>query len=582
MGRSTTTVDDALREVFELGQTELDAAMTIKGNMPNALFGRFLRVIDSSGALERLDEWRTADAAGSAGRKAQLSYRTVLMAFLLNSYWGLGYSYQELARTITHRLSAEQAERLGFDRSQGDVDDWYHRAWRTMQRVLGHIDPWHQTGHLGTRLTGAENEKARNKYDLDREHRAHELSALLVRASVEMLPKKYLSEYRGDVALDSTFMRVLGFNNPNDYSKKALKERAHLPKRDMLNGDYQCGWYTRKGDHDGSENVSKSIPGYEADTTVLIDTKDGAFAFPLITGLSFHRPGEIKNGPRGTIEQHAAFTDKRGLVVVDRAFNGLRPHQFQETVRHHRFETVYDYKSNELGNQGSVPGKPIIIVDGVPYVNRMPENYIMISRWHAQGKENPATGVPFTEAERDAIHEARAPYRLKAKGRIGADGYQRFDYPNPRSYFAFDPVTGRATQDNPTGSVTIGLDEQVIKQLQKYPWKSKEWRARYGQRNQVEMSNRLLKDHRTENLGDPKARTGRGFAYNYLAAIMATVSSNIRRIIVGITKLHTTDANGEPKKRARKRRDSTGQRLTHAATPTSTNEAVMPPDDTGE
>ena len=63
---------------------------------------------------------------------------------------------------------------------------------------------------------------------------------------------------------------------------------------------------------------------------------------------------------------------------------------------------------------------------------------------------------------------------------------------------------------------------------------------------------------------------------------MATVSSNIRRIIVGITKLHTTDSNGEPKKRARKRRDSTGQRLTHVATPTSTNEAVMPPDDTGE
>lgn len=220
MSRSTEAVDAALQEVFEIGQTELDAAMTIKGNMPNALFGRFLHVIDSSGALERLDEWRTADSAGSAGRKAQLSYRTVLMAFLLNSYWGLGYSYQELARTITHRLSAEQAERLGFDRSQGDVDDWYHRAWRTMQRVLGHIDPWHQTGHLGTRLTGAENEKARNKYDLDREQRAHELSALLVRASVELLPKKYLSEYRGDVALDSTFMKVLGSTTPMTTPRK--------------------------------------------------------------------------------------------------------------------------------------------------------------------------------------------------------------------------------------------------------------------------------------------------------------------------------------------------------------------------
>lgn len=49
-----------------------------------------------------------------------------------------------------------------------------------------------------------------------------------------------------------------------------------------------------------------------------------------------------RNGlPRSTIEQHIAFTEQRGLVVVDRAFNNLTPHYFQEPVRASRLETVY-------------------------------------------------------------------------------------------------------------------------------------------------------------------------------------------------------------------------------------------------
>ncbi len=104
--------------------------------------------------------------------------------------------------------------------------------------------------------------------------------------------------------------------------------------------------------------------------------------------------------------------------------------------------------------------------------------------------------------------------------------------------------------------------------------------ASLRQLNQVEMSNRLIKDHRTENLGDPKARTGRGHAYNYLVAMLATVATNIRRIMVGITKLNTLDEEGKPKQRVRKRRDSNGYRLARNTSPKIEHheEQVLPPD----
>jgi hypothetical protein len=564
--RDTTTVDAALHEVFELGSADIRRATNRKSDMPNAFFNKFLHVIDTSGTTEQLEAWRHEDSPASSGRKAYLPMRAVLMAFLLNAYWGLGYSFKELAETLTDRITHEQAIRLGYDRDSGDIEDWYNRAWRTTHRLLGLIDPWHRTKQLGRTLTGTEYEAARENYDTERELRSHEFSALLVRASLSLLPKKYLAEYRGDVALDSTFLQVRGFINPNDYSKKAQRVRKNLPKRDMLNVDYQCGWYTREGDHNGADH-KHSLPGYEIDTPVMIDTRDGNFPFPLITGLSLHRPGAITEGARSTIEQHAAFTQTRGLVVVDRAFNNLAPHQFQEPIRRLRYETVFDYRSNQLGPQGTIPGGKVIIVDGVPYVNRMPESYIMISRWHAEGEIDPNTGEPYTSDTRDEIFAARQAYRLKPKGHIDEDGHQRFTYPNPRNYLAFDPATGRATTDNPTGSVTLRLDPETIKHLQKYAWMSEDWQRAYGQRNQVESSNNGLKNHRAENLGDKKARTGRGYAYTYLVATLAVVSANIRRTITGIVKVNAGTTDCSPKQRARRRLDSQGRRLTHTREP---------------
>ncbi|UOR01542.1 hypothetical protein MUN77_15660 [Leucobacter allii] len=197
------------------------------------------------------------------------------------------------------------------------------------------------------------------------------------------------------------------------------------------------------------------------------------------------RPGKIKVGPRRAVEQHANWTNRRGLVVVGRAFNNLSREHFLGPVRRLGFETVFDYRYDQLGQNGYDPDhEDVVLVDGTLYVNRMSEEIRQVSLWHAvatrraegaqnaerqstrrRGKiatkqaqssrtpkeirVNPLTRQPYTLAERDAIMKQREPYAMIRHGRPDKDRYQRFKFPDPRNYIAFDPATGGISTDVP-------------------------------------------------------------------------------------------------------------------------------------
>ena len=84
-------------------------------------------------------------------------------------------------------------------------------------------------------------------------------------------------------------------------------------------------------------------------------------------------------------------------------------------------------------------------------------------------------------------------------------------------------------------------------------------------RSLVEASNNLVKLASAEDLGNARKRSGRSFAFQYLAATLAVVSSNIRRIITFFeNEAKRSDA---PKTRTRRRKDERDQALTrHIAT----------------
>lgn len=99
---------------------------------------------------------------------------------------------------------------------------------------------------------------------------------------------------------------------------------------------------------------------------------------------------------------------------------------------------------------------------------------------------------------------------------------------------------------------------QPVKKHQKFPHESETWRAHYGMRSLVELSNKLIKDANAEDLGNKGKRSGRSFAFHHLASALAAASSNIRRIIrfskeeskrIATNPTRTrrrTDVHGEP------------------------------------
>ncbi|MEV8249964.1 hypothetical protein AB0O87_03435 [Microbacterium sp. NPDC076768] len=133
------------------------------------------------------------------------------------------------------------------------------------------------------------------------------------------------------------------------------------------------------------------------------------------------------------------------------------------------------------GHQGGVTQREVRAVSGGRRLQH-------ITYWFHKGEPDPETGELVTEREmRDAI-EARRPYAMKRKGDIGMTrkgvepkeagrGKQRFTYPDPRTYMAFDPATNKKvphTKDELRGSVLVNPYAEVVRHLQRYPWGSPE------------------------------------------------------------------------------------------------------------
>ncbi len=196
--------------------------------------------------------------------------------------------------------------------------------------------------------------------------------------------------------------------------------------------------------------------------------------------------------------------------------------------------------------------------------------------------------------------ENRGRYRMEEHGHVDSDGAQRFRYPDPgQSLVKPSPRTQRksltipllvpetdppkhladfatpaAINDDDDADVTADTRRpksarkpQPLKFLQKYAYKTNAWAEHYGMRSLVESSNNLFKLSSAENLRDQQKRSGRGFAFNYVAAALAVVSSNISRIRTFFrNEAKRVDI---PKQRASRRTDPNGIPLRRPNQPAS-------------
>lgn len=562
------------------------------GPIATAYLSAAARVVDSSGVLERIHEWDRTKRKSGAGRKPDISYRGLLILFLLHIQAGYGVTYPDIASTLDSRMTLEHFEMLGIRNREADRQDWYHRTWRCAERLISLIDPFPMPRNKRLKAkkwakVQAELESPKGKQNTaEKMERLDWLCEQLLHASVRLLPADIRSRIKGHIAIDATLVEIAGRANPKDSAFK------------RSNADASSGRYRREGSHDG-KGAKTDKAGFELETSVLVWNRPGERGlFPsLITAVSMHKPGELSGHGKKLVASHKRLGfDPRFLVLCDRAYNGGDVNAFHIPVRLMGAELVCDYKKNELGEQSAYTEGDIILVDGAWYVKWMPQALREATKLYRQKYEELTKNIDRRKlsVEQRAVHkaelkalelnhasqiESREEYRLKPHGLPDADGYQRFTYPKP-TYMAIDPATNRRVPPRELAklpsSISIPIDagdkltkngEQpppAIKWLQKFAHGTALHKQWYGMRSMVESSNKVLKGSRFENLGDPGKRSGRGFAFQYLIASLMAVSANIRKIATFFVDDARSQAGG-PLPRVRRRKTVTGTPLQRAS-----------------
>lgn len=513
-------IDRELIAIFGLTAEEIEDNLALKSYMPMPMFLRIEKALEDGGVFDLVDGWMVNRLKSPVGRKQQVSARAIIMALTLNMFWGLGGSVTLLGDTLKIRLTSEQRTHLGITVHGGNRTDWYNRAWRALNRVLTPVDPWYMADKR-RKYKVEEFTRLIQLTDKKRKKRSHGLMAAIVSASVNILPEKFWDGYRGDVALDATFIETKGKKNFKGY--------------DNRNADFCGGQYSPRGNHFG-DGRPDNLYGHELETTVAVDVTNGNWMFGLITGASLHRPGRISRAGRRAMKQHIKFSPKPGTVVTDRAYTSLKPENFQEHVCRAGYWSTYDYPVTNRGFQHHIPEHRAIQVDGTLYVEYMPEQLQNFTKRWAKREPNPDTGKPYTYEELRILLEKRTAYEIKPHGRPNENLTQRFTYPAPSSYVGVDAATGRSPKRKPKGKFTITLTPPLLKNMQHHPWGSPRWRREAGQRNHVENSNKMIKEPGGTDLGNSAKRPSRGFAYQNLAIALGVFGENIRRIVAGIKK----------------------------------------------
>jgi hypothetical protein len=266
--------------------------------------------------------------------------------------------------------------------------------------------------------------------------------------------------------------------------------------------------------------------------------------FPsLITSVSFHKPGEVRGEGLKVVTSHNKLGAAHALVIVDRAYNNSTADNFQRPLRLAGHEFVFDYKKVDHGQQDHY--EDLILVDGFWYVRWMPVDLITAWADWRYGR------ISYEAAAK--LSAARAPYAMKPRGRPDADGFQRFTYPLAGTYLAIDPATHKRVKPTTARSLTVPMTTKGLKHLQKYPYRSPAWLGHMGMRSLVESSNKTLKEGNFEDLNNIGKRSGRGFAFQYLAATLAAVSSNLRKISQFFIAEATTLAGGKLTRQRRRK-----------------------------
>ncbi|PWC06565.1 hypothetical protein [Mycetocola zhujimingii] len=493
---------------------------------PKSLIKEAELVVTNAGVADLIAKWQDEDGKSKTGRKEMISIRALLTLMLMHVREGKGVLFSEISNTLANRLDDQGRLSLGITQHEGRQEDWYDRLARAVRRLMKLVDPL--PGARRKIPTAGEYAKIlANRDPVESARKQKRLDLLcnqLVEGSVLVLPRDVRRKFRGNVALDATFFAMHGkLGNPRRH-KEDHKDRNSI--------NYDAGWYTRDGDHDGERSLKNGSNrwGLELEIATMTANKPGVKAdFPLLAiGVGAHLPGHIKLAGKRMFESIVARGYERGYVTADLAYlPNSKEDELQGPLLAMGYTPVFDYKKGQFGKQAHYDHA--IQVDGQWYVEHIPKELVNAVETYlaAPGKtrEEKAAAKLLLEQRRTA----REVYRLKPKGVRRPDGSQQYMYPGAGSYVAFDEVTGELLPSLTKRTVVIPL-YVGLKFGQKFAHRGKPWIEHYGLRSTVEAFNSFVKDTEHEDMGNPAKRRARGNTFAYVATTLAVVSANLRKI----------------------------------------------------
>lgn len=519
-------------------------------------------VVDTSGVVEQLAEWDSADRAGRGlgGRPAHIPVRAALILFILPALLGKPMFVRESSEILRYRLDGKAWNALDIDLRKWDsrtATTWYDRLWRTLRyRVRDVIDPFPETPHW-RRLSKeeyAELEASRDpEFVASRHARTSIFMSMLALASAKVRNENMFDGWDGDIAIDGTPIEVTG------YGRTARSRREPSTP--------EAGWYIRNGDHKGDgvsgvENIKKSAWAFEATAVVAVGGEFGKSLPAPVVGLSLDRPG-YKPGYNARVAlAHLERTNlPRRYAVTDMAYYPLsKAEHYQIPMREKGWKLVGEVPNRAETKGVSAAYRGVTLVDGTGYCPAISKRKDLLDPKGEFDKGH------ITEEQFAQALEQRKRLQLDIK-EVEKDGTVRFSCPAlsgkvacplrkndeqakknaARKGAAGNPALPLSARQVPSQkscgdvcrqkSVSVGVNDPDATRFNKYHQQgpaayTEEWRALYKpSRARNEAANAFIKGESHIGTGDRTKKAMRGFTGVALRTALAVVASNVRLYI---------------------------------------------------
>jgi hypothetical protein len=528
-------------------------------------------LVDSSGIVERHDEWVAEQRKGPAGRKRSLSYRALLIGSVVSTLVGKAPQVKSFTDVLYLQISPKMRRELGVPEppDPGDALGWanlYRNMGRQFQTFLAPIDPSHLPKNRCLPPDEYNRRADESRGVLSDAEWAARFDRLewvcnqLIEVSLAATPRSVRRHLGEALGVDATLVPAhsRGVRHKRDESGHFVDEVFRTP------ADPDADWYRR--DRGGEQGKAEWTWGYEVTLLIAGPTspRPDDICPSFVYGMSaLHQPG-VNPGYQAAraLQNLRDRGHEHRFVVGDKAYAQALPENYALPLRWMGFEPIHDYKKDQLGPQGTAEG--FTMIEGGLYCPCIPEVLANATKDYDAGRIDETTWRARL-AERDGV------YRSSSKERPDSEGSERRQCPaagpSPRVSCEIKPRSvqlrrgrGRAVvvpdattkqfQPKCCSQQTVTIPPEDFARLrQELPFHSTEWENLYPPlRARTEGMNGMLKDGAHEALDDPQRRRVHGVAAQSFFTALLNTSVNLR-VAAGVRK----KLNAARRTRARRR-----------------------------